>query len=145
MAESSGIDAIGFAEASEFSDYALNRHQRRDPKLTLPKAKYIIVAGIYVGGLTMPEWENPWYGRRSRLYFPEFFLDVVKPLAPISDFLKNRGYQRTICVGTVDGGSILPLKLAAVRAGIGWQGKHSLFISKKFGTFLDRAAKTAPI
>ena len=29
-----------------------------------------------------------------------------------------------------------PLKLAAIRAGIGWQGKHSLLISKKFGTFL---------
>jgi len=26
--------------------------------------------------------------------------------------------------------------LAAIRAGLGWQGKHSLLISKKFGTFL---------
>ncbi len=33
-------------------------------------------------------------------------------------------------------GSILPLKLAAIRAGLGWQGKHSLLISKKYGTFL---------
>jgi epoxyqueuosine reductase len=136
FAESLGIDAIGFVEASEFSDYALNQHQRRDPKLTLPKAKSIIVAGIYIGGLTMPEWENPWYGRTSRLYLSESFLDVVKPLAPISDFLKTKGYQTIICDGTVEDGSILPLKLAAVRAGIGWQGKHSLLISKKFGTFL---------
>jgi epoxyqueuosine reductase len=136
FAESLGIDAIGFVEASEFSDYALNQHQRRDPKLTLPKAKSIIVAGIYIGGLTMPEWKNPWYGRTSRLYLSESFLDVVKPLAPISDFLKTKGYQTIICDGTVEDGSILPLKLAAVRAGIGWQGKHSLLISKKFGTFL---------
>ncbi len=34
------------------------------------------------------------------------------------------------------GGSIIPLKLAAVRAGLGWQRKHSLLISKQFGTFL---------
>ena len=136
VADSLGIDAIGFAGASEFSDYLLNQHQRRDPKLTLPNAKSIIIAGIYIGGVTMPEWENPWYGRTSRLYLSEFFLDVVKPLAPISDFLKTKGYQAIICDGSIEGGSIIPLKLAAIRAGIGWQGKHSLLISKKFGTFL---------
>jgi epoxyqueuosine reductase len=136
LAESIGIDAIGFTEASEFSDYSLNQHQRRDPKLTLPNAKSIIIAGIYIGAVTQPEWDNPWYGRTSRLYLSEFFLDVVKPLEPIADFLKNNGYQAIICDGSKEGGSILPLKLAAIRAGIGWQGKHSLLISKKFGTFL---------
>jgi len=102
----------------------------------LPSAKSIIVGGIYIGGVTMPEWDNPWYGRTSRLYLSEFFLDVVKPLEPISDFLKTKGYQAIVCDGSIKGGSIIPLKLAAIRAGIGWQGKHSLLISKKFGTFL---------
>ena len=136
LGESSGIDAIGFANASEFSNYLLNEHQRRNPKLTLPSAKSIIVGGIYIGGVTMPEWDNPWYGRTSRLYLSEFFLDVVKPLEPISDFLKTKGYQAIVCDGSIEGGSVIPLKLAAIRAGIGWQGKHSLLISKKFGTFL---------
>ena len=75
LAESLGIDAIGFTEACEFSDYLLNQHQRQDPKLTLPNAKSIIMVGIYIGGVTMPEWDNPWYGRTSRLYLSEFFLD----------------------------------------------------------------------
>jgi len=136
LGESSGIDVVGFAEASEFSDYLLNDHQRRDPKLTLPNAKSIIIAGIYIGGVTIPDWGNPWYGRTSRLYLSGFFLDVVKPIEPIADFLKNKGYQAMICDGSIEKGSILPLKLAAIRAGLGWQGKHSLFISKKFGTFL---------
>ena len=136
LAESLGIDAIGFTEASEFTGYVLSQHQRRDPKLTLQNARSIIVAGIYIGGVTMPEWKNPWYGRTSRLYLSEFFLDVVKPLVPIAGFLKNKGYQAIICDGSIEGGSIIPLKLAAIRAGIGWQGKHSLLISKKFGTFL---------
>ena len=136
LAESLGIDAIGFTEASEFTGYVLSQHKRRDPKVTLENARSIIVAGIYIGGVTMPEWENPWYGRTSRLYLSEFFLDVVKPLVPIAGFLKNKGYQAIICDGSIEGGSIIPLKLAAIRAGIGWQGKHSLLISKKFGTFL---------
>jgi epoxyqueuosine reductase len=132
LADSIGIDTLGFAEASEFTGYALSHSQRRDPKLSLPNARTIIVAGIYIGGLTLPAWTNPWYGRTSRLYLSEFFLDVVKPLEPIVSFLNNEGYQAIVCKS----GSILPLKLAAVRAGLGWQGKHSLLISKKYGTFL---------
>jgi epoxyqueuosine reductase QueG len=136
LAQSSGIDAVGFADASEFSGYALTRHRRKDPKLTLPQASSIIVAGIYIGGVTMPEWSNARYGRTSRLYLSGFFLDVVKPMIPLADFLISKGYQTRICDGAIEGGSILPLKLAAIRAGLGWQGKHSLLISKTYGTFL---------
>lgn len=92
LAESCGIDTIGFTEASEFTGYVLNHHQRRDPRITLQNARSIIVAGIYIGGVTMPEWKTPWYGRTSRLYLSGFFLDVVKPLVPIADFLQNNGY-----------------------------------------------------
>jgi len=136
LADSAGIDALGFAEASPFSDYTLTHSRRADPKLCLPDAKTIIVAGIYIGGLTLPAWENPKYGRTSRLYLSEFFLDVVKPLEPIADLLKREGFQSVVCDSSANEGSILPLKLAAVRAGLGWQGKHSLLVSKKYGTFL---------
>jgi epoxyqueuosine reductase len=136
FSETAGIDVVGFAEASEFSGYALKQHQRRNPKLTLPNARSIIVAGIYIGGVTMPGWKNPWVGRTSRLYLSGFFLDVVKPLEPVAELLKSEGYHTEICDGSEKGGSVLPLKLAAIRAGLGWQGKHSLLISKKYGTFL---------
>ena len=136
LADATGIDALGFAEASEFSDYALQNSKRRDPKLSLPTARSIIVAGIYIGGVTLPAWTNPWYGRTSRLYLSGFFLDVVRPLDPIVDLLKKEGYKAVVCDGSLEGGSVLPLKLAAIRAGLGWQGKHTLLISKKFGTFL---------
>ncbi len=136
LADAMGIDTLGFAEASEFSDYALSSSPRRNPKLSLPDAKSIIVAGIYIGGLTLAAWADPWYGRTSRLYLSEFFLDVVKPLEPIVKFLKELGYEAIVCDSSTKGGSILPLKLAAKRAGLGWQGKHSLIISRKFGTFL---------
>lgn len=136
LADSIGIDTLGFAEASEFSDYALCSSPRRNPKLSLPDAKSIIVAGIYIGGVTLTAWTNPWYGRTSRLYLSEFFLDVVKPLEPIVKLLKKMGYEAIFCDSSKKGGSILPLKLAAKRAGLGWQGKNSLLISRKYGTFL---------
>jgi len=136
LADSSGIDALGFAGPSEFKGYALKHSKRRNPKLSLLDAKTIIVAGIYIGGLTLPAWTDSWYGRTSRLYLSGFFLDVVKPLQPIAAFLEKEGYQAIICESKTSEGSILPLKLSAIRAGLGWQGKHSLLISKKFGTFL---------
>ena len=136
LADSNGIDALGFAEASEFKDYVLNRSKRRDPKLSLPDAKTIIVVGIYIGGIVLPAWNKSCFGRTSRLYLSGFFLDVVKPLEPIAMFLRNEGYSAIVCDDSVSGGSIIPLKLAAVRAGLGWQGKHSLLINKKYGTFL---------
>ncbi len=136
LAHSTGIDVLGFAETYTFSDYLLTHSRRTDPKLSLQDANTIIIAGIYIGGLTLPAWKNPWYGRTSRLYLSEFFLDVVKPLEPIVNLLKNEGYQAIVCDDSAKEGSILPLKLAAIRAGLGWQGKHSLLISKKYGTFL---------
>jgi len=136
LAETVGIDALGFAIASEFTGYALSYSKRRDPKLSLPDAKTIIVAGIYIGGLTLPAWINPWYGRTSRLFLSGYFLDVMEPLEPIVNFLRAEGYIAITCDESTSEGSIIPLKLAAIRAGLGWQGKHSLLISRKFGTFL---------
>jgi len=60
----------------------------------------------------------------------------VKPIEPIAAFLRDEGYRAIVCESSTIEGSILPLKLAAIRAGLGWQGKHSLLISKKYGTFL---------
>ena len=136
IAETTGIDAVGFANASEFTGYALGHSKRRDPKLSLADAETIIVAGIYIGGVTLPAWSNPWYGRTSRLYLSGYFLDIVKPLDPIAGYLRDEGYSAIICNSSTDKGSIMPLKLAAIRAGLGWQGKQSLLLTRKFGTFL---------
>ena len=130
------IDVVGFADASPFYDYAWQNSKRRAPNLSLQQAKSIIVAGVYIGGLTLPVWKNQCYGRTSRLYLSGYFLDMVAPMQPIAAMLSKAGYQALICDGSNPDSSILPLKLAAVRAGLGWQGKHSLIISKKFGTFL---------
>jgi len=136
LTDTGEIDVVGFADASAFTDYAWQQSKRRAPNLSLREAKSIIVAGIYIGGLKLPVWEQPWYGRTSRLYLSGYFLDAVEPMQPIAALLRDAGYQALVCDGSNEENSILPLKLAAARAGIGWQGKHSILISKKFGTFL---------
>jgi len=136
IAEYHGIDVLGFVDASEFKDYSLKKSKRRDPKISLSDAKTIIVVGVYIGGLVLPSWSKSNFGRASRLFLSGFFNDVIKQMEPISALLKNEGYTALICDDSKSGGSIIPLKLAAIRAGIGWQGKHSLLISRQYGTFL---------
>ena len=136
LADSIGINLIGFAEATEFQDYILSKSKRRDPKLSLPDAKSIIVVGIYIGGLALPSWNKPNVGRTSRLYLSGYFNDIVKQLEPIADLLRKDGYTAIICDDSENGESVIPLKLSAIRAGFGWQGKNSLLINKKYGTFL---------
>jgi hypothetical protein len=97
LADGNGIDALGFADASEFAGYALKYSKRKDPCLSLPGAKSIIVAGLYIGGLAMPFWTDKRYGRTSRLYLSGFFSDVIKPLEGIKSFLADQGYHAIIC------------------------------------------------
>ncbi len=136
LAKANSIDMLGYCTAEEFSGYRLNNSMRADPKRTLPEAKTIIIAGLYIGGVVLPSWERPELGRTSRLYLSGFFNDVVKQIEPIAILLQDEGYQALICDDSRNNGSILPLKLAAIRAGFGWQGKNSLLVTRKFGSFL---------
>lgn len=136
LTDTGDIDVVGFADASPFKGYTWKKYKRRAPSLSMSEAKSIIVAGIYIGGVKLPAWDNPWYGRTSRLYLSGYFLDAVEPMQPIAALLRDAGYQALVCDESNAESSILPLKLGAIRAGLGWQGKHSLLISKKFGTFL---------
>lgn len=136
LARKEGIDVVRFARAEPFEGYLVPGSPRRDPRLSLPTANSIVVVGIYIGGFYLPNWDDPAVGRISRLVLSGFYSDVVDPLGSISSLLRDRGFQALVCDGFESGGSILPLKLAAVRAGVGWQGKNSLAISRQFGSFL---------
>ncbi|MBT4289857.1 MAG: hypothetical protein HOD92_21230 [Deltaproteobacteria bacterium] len=51
LADSIGIDSIGFAEATTFSDSRINNPKQKDPSLSLPDAKSIQVflTGYFTG------------------------------------------------------------------------------------------------
>ncbi len=130
-----GIDTIKFVSPEPFENYSLKESPRRDPIITLPSAQTLIICGIYIGGFDVPDRDNPNIGQFSRLILSSFYFDVVAPLEAIVTLLKKEGYQAILCDG-YNSSSVLPLKLAAVRAGIGWQGKNSLLITQEYGSFI---------
>ena len=135
-AEVAGLDVLGITSAEPFEEYALPDSPRRDPSISLNGARAIIVGGVYIGGLTLARWADPWFGRTSRLYLSGYFLDVVAPMESLAEVLRDEGYSAVVCNGSDPDGSVIPLKLAARRAGLGWQGKNSLLLSRTYGTFL---------
>jgi len=60
----------------------------------------------------------------------------VDELLPIKRLLEDYGYQAYISPGSIASSSI-PLKLAAVRAGLGIQGKHSVVITPEYGSWVS--------
>jgi epoxyqueuosine reductase len=132
IAEENMLSEIRFidAEALEPKDLFAGRQ----PKELMPDAKSLIVASIYIGGFRLPDAEPDEHGRMSRLTLSGFYWNVVEPLKPLQEYLISQGYKAVIYDGLLEENCV-PLKPAAVKAGLGWQGKCTLLISKKYGSF----------
>jgi len=88
LAYSGGIDIIMFAEPGPF-DYAWDNSPRRDPHLTLPNAQTLIICGIYISGLAIPDPNDSCIGQFSRLILSGFY----QPLKSMIVLLEEEGYQ----------------------------------------------------
>lgn len=135
LASSRFIDQVRFIDARPLTADLLGRPEKfigRQPTDILPSAKSVIVFTIYIGKFAAPSTRE--YGRMSRLVFSGFYKNIVKELRPVQALLEAQGHRAVITDEAAEGAS-LPMKAAAVKAGLGWIGKNTLLNSQQFGTF----------
>ena len=132
IAEEYGIDEIRFINAEDLEP--IDIFSGRQPKDLMPDARSLIISSVYIGQFYLPEEDPDIHGRMSRLTLSGFYFNVVEPLKPLRDYLVSQGYKAIIYDGILENDCV-PLKPAAVKAGLGWIGKNTLLINKKYGSF----------
>jgi len=147
-----GIHAIGIVPAEPLKDegarlnewlalwfhgemtwMAREPEKRIDPRLLFPDARSVIVAAINY--YTPHEHVNVRTGKLSRYAWGDDYHDVVREkLSELLAWIKTRepSAQGKICVDT----SPMMDKAWAVRAGLGWLGKHTNLITKEVGSWV---------
>lgn len=108
-----------------------NIDKRQDPTKILNTAKSIIVTAL---SYYIPKEHELNYNKISRYaWLNDYHTKVLDKLNQLIDKLQANNIDADY-LPYVDTGPILE-KIWAVKAGIGWQGKNSLIINKKMGTW----------
>jgi len=126
----------------EMGYLARNAHKRSDPQQVLPGAKSVVVVGISYDGAA-PEAsteasriESTARGLVARYARYSDYHDVLRePLKELAMAINQLGPEGTRSLWYVDTGPILERDLAQ-RAGVGFVGKHTNLISRKFGNWI---------
>ena len=102
-----------------------------DPTNSLPEAKSIIsMAFCYYGNepTDLTKQGEP-HGVLARAYHKDVYGEMFRRTEKLAALLRKKGVK-------VAEKNRIPHKMAAVRAGIGWQGKNSLILTEKFGSWI---------
>jgi epoxyqueuosine reductase len=112
-----------------------NAEKRIDPQRVLANAKTVIVlAASYHAEI--PKSHNLHSGIVARYArFDDYHNILGEKLKSLADFVNQTGGQQTYSLWYVDTGPILERDFAR-RAGIGFVGKHTNLISRKFGNWI---------
>lgn len=132
IASANKIDEIRFIDCGELEP--ISAFSGRQPLDIMPEGKSIIVSSIYIGNFQIPNFDPTKHLRTSRLTLSGFYFNIVNPLESIRDHLISKGFKAHICDGLSDNNSF-PLKAAAIKAGLGWNGKNTLLVNDRYGTF----------
>jgi epoxyqueuosine reductase len=120
--------------AGEMTWLERNEHRRTDPQQVLPGARSVIVLGMnYWNDECRMQNDEKARGRIARYAWGDDYHDVIeKKLQTLDEWLVARGGKQRCYVDT---GPVLERDLAAL-AGVGWQGKSTMLIHPKLGTWL---------
>lgn len=135
IAINSGLDLVGIAPADPFENYRWPDSAMRDPRLTMTDARSLVVVGVSELKFLKETKMNGLIGKVVRSYAAGHEYNLVAELNPIKHYLEGQGFKANISPGSI-AQSTIPLKLAAIRAGLGWQGKHSVVITREFGSWV---------
>ncbi|MEZ5345852.1 MAG: tRNA epoxyqueuosine(34) reductase QueG [Pyrinomonadaceae bacterium] len=108
--------------------------KRSDPRILFPGCKSLIVLALNYYTPHKHE-DDPNKGKISRYAWGDDYHDVVKEkLRDLLSWIKNEVPEADgkVCVDTAP----IMDKAWAVRAGLGWLGKHSNVITKEFGSWV---------
>lgn len=113
---------------------ARDPQQRSDPRLLMPSAKSVVCVAL---NYFQPEKHSdlPEVGKISRYAWGDDYHDVLRDkLKALLIWVREQApeVEGKICVDT----SPMMDKAWAVRAGIGWLGKHTNVITKEFGSWV---------
>lgn len=137
LARQNLVDEVRFVDAKNLPESLLGfdgkRFIGRQPREIMPDAETVILFGTYIGAFYLER--KPGIGRTTRLTLSGFYSNVVKPLHAIAQALAGEGFETHVVDTETDEVSV-PLKPLAVKAGMGWIGKNSLLLNKKYGSFL---------
>jgi epoxyqueuosine reductase len=102
-----------------------------DPASSLKEAKTIISMGFCyytTEPIDLTKKGEP-HGILARAYQKDVYSEMHRRTEKFAELLRKKGMK-------VPTKSRIPFKMAAVRAGTGWQGKNSLILTEKFGSWI---------
>jgi epoxyqueuosine reductase len=113
-----------------------NAHKRTDPQQVLPGAKSAICLAASYAGDRQSAAGNRQCGLVARYARFADYHDVLgQRLKELTDFVNSLGEDETRSIWYVDTGPVLEREFAR-RAGVGFIGKHTNVISRKFGNWI---------
>lgn len=130
-------DWLDAGYAGEMAYLARNAARRVDPQQVVPGARSIISCGVHYRAAEPDPalWQDPGRGQISRYAWGDDYHEILLPrLRQLQDWLEARVGRTEIGRSYVDTGPVLE-RPVGVQAGLGFQGKNTLLIHPRQGSW----------